>query len=80
MSDNYAPRYAQVLVINNKVADAIECYSVYLENNQYDIKSWLALGKLYIRTGSIDSAKVAFNSILAFSEGNEEANHYLSQL
>lgn len=80
LSDNYTPRYAEVLVINNKVSDAIASYITYLVNNQYDIKSWLALGKLYIKTGAVDSAKQAFNSILAFSDGNKEATHYLSQL
>lgn len=77
IAEAYLPRYAALLRLNNKISDALNAYSDYLERNPSDVPTWLALGKLCWEIESWDSAEMAYNCVLASDPENKEALTFL---
>lgn len=75
----YTAQYAKILRLLGKVEQSIDCYTEYLTENSEDIQAWLALGKLYHDIDSVDSAKIAYEYVLAKEPNNFIAQEYLNQ-
>lgn len=80
IADIYQPNYAKILKLLGKYQESIDEYTRYLENNTDDIKTWLALAKLYLELQANESAKMAFNAILEKDPSHIEARSCLQQL
>ncbi|MGJ8692780.1 MAG: 6-hydroxymethylpterin diphosphokinase MptE-like protein [Thalassotalea sp.] len=80
IADIYQPNYAKLLKLLGKYQESIDEYTRYLEKNYDDIKTWLALAKLYLSLQANESAKMALTVILEKDPENMEAKSYLSNL
>lgn len=80
LTPTYQPQYATILKLNNKVTEAINVYLAYLEQQNHDIKVWLALANLYLDNNAIAPAKEAFEQIRILDPNNIEAQQFFESL
>ena len=78
LAPSYLPKYATILKLNNKVAEAENIYLIYLEQHSHDIKAWLALANIYLANNSLQSAAEAFKNIQTLDPNNIEAQHFFN--
>ncbi len=76
----HQPLYANILKINGKGEQAIEAYSIYLEQFNTDKKVWCELGELFFERGAIESAKMAFDFVKQLSPQHTVADFWLEKI
>jgi tetratricopeptide (TPR) repeat protein len=79
LSSIYTSQYAKILKLLGKVEQSINCYTEYLAENAEDVQAWISLGKLYDDINAVDSAKMAFEYVLAKEPNNHIALEYLGK-
>lgn len=80
LSPNYIPQFGELLRLTGHYPEAEAVYSDYLRDHPDDLSIMLSLGRLYQEQGAHDSARVAFEHILARDPANESARVLLDQL
>ncbi len=80
LSPNYLPQFGELLRLTGHIPEAETLYSEHLENHPDDAVTMLALGRLYQEQGAQESARMAFQHILARDPANEDARTLLGQM
>jgi hypothetical protein len=80
IDSSYLLQYAKLLKLLGKTQAAIDAFSDYLSQKPEDIMSWLRLGKIYSEVGAFDSAKLAFQMVLAKEPDNSTALEQLNHI
>lgn len=80
LDNQYIPQYAKLLSLLGKTIEAIDLYTNYLTDDPEDTNTWLALGKLYHKLGSNESAIMACQYVLKSDPSNLMARELLINL
>lgn len=80
MSINYVPAYAEVAWRTGHVKEATELFSQYLQLIPSDLKTYMRLGRLYLREGLEEDARMAFTHVLEQDPDNQSARAAIDAL
>ena len=80
LSPVYRPHYAEILRLRGDIQGALDAYGSYLEQAPDDLGALLRLGRLYLELGARDSARLAFEHILAKDPADRAARQLLDDL
>ncbi|RTR39302.1 DUF115 domain-containing protein [Shewanella canadensis] len=79
-SDEYLPRYANVLRAQGQTQEAINTYIDYLEKYPSDIMVWLKFGSFMFDIDQIQAAIDAFSHVIQSDPDNQVALSYLTRI
>lgn len=77
-ADEFLPQYANLLKYNNKVAEAANEYTGYLQRHPEDIPTWLALAQLYREAGEPELARAVYDYVLQQDPDNTTAQAFMN--
>ena len=75
---HYQPEYANWLKLNNRIVEAADIYTRYLQQAPEDINTWVALAALYRDAGEADMAKAVYSYVLEWEPENPEAKAFMN--
>lgn len=80
LSPAYEPQYADALRLAGRLQDAVQVYTGYLERVPGDLVTMLKLGRLFQDAGVAESARWAYDYVLAKDPRNSDARQLRDQL
>jgi tetratricopeptide (TPR) repeat protein len=80
LSPAYEPQYADALRLAGRLEDAVQVYTGYLERVPGDLVTMLKLGRLFHDAGIAESARWAYDYVLAKDPRNSDARQLRDQL
>lgn len=80
LSPAYLPQYAELLRLQGRIQDAADHYTQYLKQVPGDLATIIRLGKLYHEAGAHDSARWAYEHVLAQTPDDRAALELLASL
>lgn len=75
----YLPQYAEWLLSNNQIIEAIHAFTGYLQHAPADLNVWLRLGEVYQKMGESELATMAYEFVSQLDPGNEIAAQFFQQ-
>ena len=79
-SDEYLPRYANVLRFQGFTQESVNTYLDYLEKYPSDLMVWLKFGSFMFDLGEMMAAVDAFNHVIESDPDNQVALNYLAKI
>jgi len=79
-SDEYLPRYANVLRLQGQTQEAVNTYLDYLDKYPSDLMVWLKFGSFMFDIDQIQAAIDAFSHVIQSDPDNQVALSYLTRI
>jgi|GEM_PF-1006441 len=77
ISDEYLLQLANIYQVSEQYKDALDTFSLYIDNNPNDILVLIKMGILYLLLEIFDGAEFVFKHIIEIDPNNQSAQGYL---